>query len=116
MHVTYWLVCFVTLVNWPSLHFVSVSGSATTPIHIAPFLFPELEWDVSGHKYGLVCAGVGWVVWRSKEDLPDELIFHINYLGADQPTFTLNFSKASSQIIAQYYQFLRLGFEVRFII
>ncbi|KAL5995446.1 group II decarboxylase [Asimina triloba] len=82
-----------------------------TPIHvdaasggfIAPFLYPELEWDfrlslvksinVSGHKYGLVYAGVGWVVWRSKEDLPEELIFHINYLGADQPTFTLNFSK-----------------------
>ncbi|XP_008791858.1 glutamate decarboxylase 4-like [Phoenix dactylifera] len=100
-----------------------------TPIHvdaasggfIAPFLYPQLEWDfrlplvksinVSGHKYGLVYAGVGWVVWRSKEDLPEELIFHINYLGADQPTFTLNFSKGSSQIIAQYYQFLRLGFE-----
>ncbi|CAL9133449.1 unnamed protein product [Musa textilis] len=100
-----------------------------TPIHvdaasggfIAPFLHPELEWDfrlplvksinVSGHKYGLVYAGVGWVVWRNKEDLPEELIFHINYLGADQPTFTLNFSKGSSQIIAQYYQFIRLGFE-----
>lgn len=100
-----------------------------TPIHvdaasggfIAPFLYPELEWDfrlplvksinVSGHKYGLVYAGVGWVVWRSKEDLPEELIFHINYLGADQPTFTLNFSKGSNQIIAQYYQLIRLGFE-----
>lgn len=100
-----------------------------TPIHvdaasggfIAPFLYPDLEWDfrlplvksinVSGHKYGLVYAGVGWVVWRSKEDLPDDLIFHINYLGSDQPTFTLNFSKGSSQIIAQYYQFIRLGFE-----
>ena len=72
---------------------------------IAPFLYPELEWDfrlpqvksinVSGHKYGLVYAGIGWVVWRNKEDLPDELIFHINYLGADQPTFTLNFSKGN---------------------
>lgn len=100
-----------------------------TPIHvdaasggfIAPFLYPDLEWDfrlplvksinVSGHKYGLVYAGVGWVVWRSKDDLPEELVFHINYLGADQPTFTLNFSKGSSQIIAQYYQFIRLGFE-----
>ncbi|XP_040997514.1 glutamate decarboxylase-like [Juglans microcarpa x Juglans regia] len=100
-----------------------------TPIHvdaasggfIAPFLYPDLEWDfrlplvksinVSGHKYGLVYPGVGWVVWRSKEDLPDELIFHINYLGSDQPTFTLNFSKGSSQIIAQYYQLIRLGFE-----
>ncbi|KAE8717352.1 Glutamate decarboxylase [Hibiscus syriacus] len=100
-----------------------------TPIHvdaasggfIAPFLYPDLEWDfrlplvksinVSGHKYGLVYAGVGWIVWRSKEDLPDDLVFHINYLGSDQPTFTLNFSKGSCQIIAQYYQFLRLGFE-----
>ncbi|XP_014517585.1 glutamate decarboxylase-like [Vigna radiata var. radiata] len=100
-----------------------------TPIHvdaasggfIAPFLYPDLEWDfrlplvksinVSGHKYGLVYPGVGWVVWRSKDDLPDELVFHINYLGSDQPTFTLNFSKGSSQIIAQYYQFIRLGFE-----
>lgn len=70
---------------------------------IAPFLYPELEWDfrlplvksinVSGHKYGLVYAGIGWVIWRTKDDLPEELIFHINYLGADQPTFTLNFSK-----------------------
>ncbi|KAK1263364.1 Glutamate decarboxylase [Acorus gramineus] len=100
-----------------------------TPIHvdaasggfIAPFVYPDLEWDfrlplvksinVSGHKYGLVYAGVGWNIWRSKDDLPEELIFHINYLGADQPTFTLNFSKGSSQIIAQYYQLLRLGFE-----
>ncbi|MQL93919.1 hypothetical protein Taro_026570, partial [Colocasia esculenta] len=100
-----------------------------TPIHvdaasggfIAPFIYTDLEWDfrlplvksinVSGHKYGLVYAGVGWAVWRSKEDLPEELIFHINYLGSDQPTFTLNFSRGSSQIIAQYYQFIRLGFE-----
>ncbi|XP_027153209.1 glutamate decarboxylase-like [Coffea eugenioides] len=100
-----------------------------TPIHVdaasggfvAPFIYPELEWDfrlplvksinVSGHKYGLVYAGIGWVIWRSNEDLPEELVFHINYLGTDQPTFTLNFSKGSSQIVAQYYQFLRMGFE-----
>ncbi|KAL8472382.1 hypothetical protein ACS0TY_029552 [Phlomoides rotata] len=100
-----------------------------TPIHvdaasggfIAPFLYPELEWDfrlplvksinVSGHKYGLVYAGIGWAIWRNKEDLPDELIFHINYLGSDQPTFTLNFSKGSSHVIAQYYQLIRLGYE-----
>ncbi|XP_019182443.1 PREDICTED: glutamate decarboxylase [Ipomoea nil] len=100
-----------------------------TPIHvdaasggfIAPFIYPDLVWDfrlplvksinVSGHKYGLVYAGIGWVIWRSKEDLPEELIFHINYLGADQPTFTLNFSKGSSQVIAQYYQLIRLGYE-----
>ena len=90
-----------------------------TPIHvdaasggfIAPFLYPDLEWDfrlplvksinVSGHKYGLVYPGVGWVVWRSSEDLPDELVFHINYLGSDQPTFTLNFSKGS--VFMQFY-------------
>ncbi|KAK8967199.1 Glutamate decarboxylase [Platanthera guangdongensis] len=88
---------------------------------IAPFLYPDLEWDfrlplvksinVSGHKYGLVYAGVGWVVWRSKDHLPQDFAFHINYLGADQLTFTLNFSKSSSQIIAQYYQLVRLGFQ-----
>ncbi|MCO5608211.1 hypothetical protein L7F22_062417 [Adiantum nelumboides] len=100
-----------------------------TPIHVdaasggfvAPFLYPELEWDfrlpcvrsinVSGHKYGLVYAGIGWVIWKSQQDLPEELIFHVNYLGADQPTFTLNFSKGASQIIAQYYQLIRLGFD-----
>ncbi|KNA18907.1 hypothetical protein SOVF_066440 [Spinacia oleracea] len=100
-----------------------------TPIHvdaasggfIAPFIYPDIEWDfrlplvksinVSGHKYGLVYAGIGWVVWRTKDDLPEDLVFHINYLGSDQPTFTLNFSKGSSQIIAQYYQLIRLGFE-----
>lgn len=99
------------------------------PIHVdaasggfvAPFMYPDLVWDfrlplvksinVSGHKYGLVYAGIGWVVWRGKNDLPEELIFHVNYLGADQPTFTLNFSKGASQVIAQYYQFLRLGLE-----
>ncbi|KAJ6367994.1 hypothetical protein OIU78_000548 [Salix suchowensis] len=96
-------------------------NKATGGGFIAPFIYPELEWDfrlplvksinVSGHKYGLVYAGIGWVIWRSKEDLPEELIFHINYLGADQPTFTLNFSKGSSQVIAQYYQLIRLGYE-----
>lgn len=100
-----------------------------TPIHVdaasggfvAPFLQPKLEWDfrlplvksinVSGHKYGLVYPGVGWVIWRDLEDLPDDLVFHVNYLGGDEPTFNLNFSKSSSQIVAQYYNFLRLGQE-----
>jgi len=100
---------------------VPIHVDAASGGFIAPFLYPELEWDfrlplvksinVSGHKYGLVYAGVGWVIWRSKKDLPEELIFHINYLGTDQPTFTLNFSKGSSQIIAQYYQLIRLGFQ-----
>jgi glutamate decarboxylase len=88
---------------------------------IAPFIYPDIVWDfrlpmvksinVSGHKYGLVYAGIGWVIWRNKEDLPEELVFHVNYLGADQPTFTLNFSKGASQVIAQYYQLIRLGFQ-----
>lgn len=99
-----------------AIHVDAASGG-----FIAPFIYPELEWDfrlslvrsinVSGHKYGLVYAGIGWIVWKNKQDLPEELIFHINYLGADQPTFTLNFSKGASQIIAQYYQLIRLGFE-----
>jgi glutamate decarboxylase len=97
------------------------------PIHVdaasggfyAPFVSPELEWDfrlplvrsinTSGHKYGLVYPGIGWVIWRSQDDLPKELIFHVNYLGGDQPTFNLNFSKGASQVVAQYYNFLRLG-------
>ncbi|CAF9926219.1 hypothetical protein IMSHALPRED_006911 [Imshaugia aleurites] len=97
------------------------------PIHVdaasggfvAPFVVPNLPWDfrlekvisinVSGHKYGLVYPGVGWVVWRSPEYLPKELVFNINYLGADQASFTLNFSKGASQVIGQYYQMIRLG-------
>jgi len=97
------------------------------PIHVdaasggfvAPFVNPNLLWDfrlpkvtsinVSGHKYGLVYPGVGWIVWRDPEYLPKELIFNINYLGADQASFTLNFSRGASQIIGQYYQLIRLG-------
>ncbi len=87
---------------------------------IAPFLDPDLLWDfrlprvasinASGHKYGLVYPGVGWIVWRDCDSLPDELIFHVNYLGDDMPTFALNFSRPGGQIVAQYYNFLRLGF------
>lgn len=86
---------------------------------IAPFAYPELEWDfrlpqvksinVSGHKYGLVYPGIGWLVFRDKSDLPEELIFKINYLGGEMPSYTLNFSKGSSTIVAQYYNLLRLG-------
>ncbi|TKA72413.1 hypothetical protein B0A49_02428 [Cryomyces minteri] len=86
---------------------------------VAPFVNPNLKWDfrlekvvsinVSGHKYGLVYPGVGWVVWRDPEFLPKELIFNINYLGADQASFTLNFSRGASQVIGQYYQLIRLG-------
>ena len=86
---------------------------------IAPFLDPELAWDfriprvasinTSGHKYGLVFPGVGWVLWRDQAALPEELIYHVNYLGGDMPTFALNFSRPGAQIVAQYYMFLRLG-------
>ena len=88
---------------------------------IAPFLDPDLLWDfrlervasinVSGHKYGLVYPGVGWVVWRDADALPEDLIFWVNYLGDNMPTFALNFSRPGSQVVAQYYNFLRLGFE-----
>ncbi len=86
---------------------------------IMPFLYPEIEWDfrleqvrsinVSGHKYGLVYPGVGWLVFKDKSDLPEDLIFNINYLGGLMPNYSLNFSKGSSTIIAQYYNFIRLG-------
>ncbi len=86
---------------------------------VAPFLHPDLKWDfrlplvksinTSGHKFGLVYPGVGWVVWRHHEDLPKDLVFHVNYLGGDMPTFTLNFSRPGNQVIGQYYNFLRLG-------
>lgn len=98
------------------MHIDAASGG-----FVAPFLDPDLKWDfrlplvksinVSGHKYGLVYPGVGWVVWRSKEDLPEELVFNVNYLGGNMPTFTLNFSRPGNQIVAQYYNFLRLGRE-----
>ena len=88
---------------------------------IAPFVDPDLEWDfrlprvasinTSGHKYGLVYPGVGWVVWRDADALPDDLIFWVNYLGDNMPTFALNFSRPGAQVVAQYYNFLRLGFE-----
>ncbi|MBC2874280.1 MULTISPECIES: glutamate decarboxylase [Streptomyces] len=88
---------------------------------IAPFLDPDLEWDfrlprvasinTSGHKFGLVMPGVGWALWRDREALPDDLVFHVNYLGGDMPTFALNFSRPGAQVVAQYYNFLRLGFD-----
>ena len=100
------------------------------PIHVdgasggflAPFCAPDLPpWDfrlervksinASGHKFGLAPLGVGWVMWRSPEDLPDELVFHVSYLGGDMPTFQINFSRPAGQVIAQYHEFVRLGRE-----
>jgi len=102
-------------------------GGLDIPIHvdaasggfIAPFVEPDLVWDfrlarvksinTSGHKFGLAPLGVGWVIWRDASDLPEDLIFNVNYLGGNMPTFALNFSRPGGQIVAQYYNFLRLG-------
>jgi len=87
---------------------------------VAPFIDEDLVWDfrlprvasinTSGHKYGLVYPGVGWIVWRDAAALPEDLIFWVNYLGDNMPTFALNFSRPGAQIVAQYYNFIRLGF------
>jgi len=86
---------------------------------LAPFCAPEIEWDfrlprvksinASGHKFGLAPLGTGWCIFRDGADLPEDLIFRVNYLGGDMPTFALSFSRPGGQIIAQYYNFLRLG-------
>lgn len=98
---------------------VPIHVDAASGGFVAPFIQPHLEWDfrldrvvsinTSGHKYGLVYPGVGWVVWRDRQHLPEDLVFHVNYLGGDHPTFNLNFSRSTGQIISQYYNFLRLG-------
>ena len=99
------------------------------PIHVdaasggflAPFCAPDLVWDfrlprvksinASGHKFGLAPLGVGWVIWRDASDLPEELIFRVNYLGGEMSDFALNFSRPGGQVVSQYYNFLRLGKE-----
>jgi glutamate decarboxylase len=100
---------------------VPVHVDAASGGFIAPFLQPELVWDfrldrvvsiqASGHKFGLVYPGIGWVLWRDKAHLPEDLVFHVNYLGGDMPTFALNFSRPGAQVVLQYFQFLRLGRE-----
>ncbi|MGI8556960.1 MAG: glutamate decarboxylase [Solirubrobacteraceae bacterium] len=96
------------------LHIDAASGG-----FVAPFTEPKLKWDfrlsqvrsinVSNHKFGLVYPGMGSVVFRDRSDIPDELVFHINYLGGDMPNYTLNFSRPAAPVILQYYNFLRLG-------
>ncbi len=99
------------------------------PIHVdaasggflAPFCAPDLVWDfrlprvksinASGHKFGLAPLGVGWVIWRDRADLPEELIFKVNYLGGEMCDIALNFSRPGGQVASQYYNFLRLGKE-----
>ncbi len=112
-----------------ALDTLASGGGADVPVHVdaasggfvVPFLHPDLVWDfrlprvvsinVSGHKYGLTYPGIGFVVWRSAEHLPEDLVFRVNYLGGDMPTFTLNFSRPGNQVVGQYYNFLRLGRE-----
>jgi glutamate decarboxylase len=102
-------------------HDVPIHVDGASGGFVAPFLHEDLEWDfrvprvasinASGHKYGLVYPGVGWVLWRDAAALPEDLIFRVNYLGGDMPTFALNFSRPGGQVAAQYYNFLRLGFD-----
>ncbi len=96
------------------MHIDAASGG-----FVWPFLYPHTEWDfrleqvrsinVSGHKFGLVYPGIGWLVFRQKSDLPEDLVFYENYLGKRDATFTLNFSTGSAMVLAQYYNFVRFG-------
>jgi glutamate decarboxylase len=98
------------------LHVDAASGG-----FVWPFLYPDSAWDfrleqvrsinVSGHKYGLVYPGIGWLVFREKSDLAEDLVFYENYLGKRDATFTLNFSTGSAMVLAQYYNFIRFGHE-----
>jgi glutamate decarboxylase len=98
---------------------IPVHVDAASGGFVVPFLHPDVKWDfrlprvasinVSGHKYGLTYPGIGFVVWRNAGALPEDLVFRVNYLGGDMPTFTLNFSKGGNQVVGQYYNFLRLG-------
>ncbi len=107
---------------------IQIETGLDIPVHVdaasggfvAPFLHPELVWDfrldrvksinASGHKFGLAPLGVGWVIWRDKKELPADLVFNVDYLGGNMPTFALNFSRPGGQIIIQYYNFMRLGY------
>jgi glutamate decarboxylase len=96
------------------LHVDGASGG-----FVWPFLYPDSEWDfrleqvhsinVSGHKFGLVYPGIGWLIFRDRSDLADDLVFQENYLGKTDSTFTLNFSTGSAMVLAQYYNLVRYG-------
>ncbi|QAU70950.1 glutamate decarboxylase, partial [Escherichia coli] len=98
------------------MHIDAASGG-----FLAPFVAPDIVWDfrlprvksisASGHKFGLAPLGCGWVIWRDEEALPQELVFNVDYLGGQIGTFAINFSRPAGQVIAQYYEFLRLGRE-----
>jgi glutamate decarboxylase len=101
--------------------YVPMHVDAASGGFVAPFLTPDLEWDfrikrvqsinASGHKYGLVFPGVGWAIWRDTAALPKDLVFDVNYLGGHMPTFSLNFSRPGSEVVAQYFMFMSLGRE-----
>jgi glutamate decarboxylase len=98
------------------LHVDAASGG-----FVWPFLYPDSEWDfrlrkvrsinVSGHKFGMVYPGIGWLIFRERADLAEDLVFYENYLGKTDATFTLNFSTGAAMVLAQYYNFIRLGHE-----
>jgi glutamate decarboxylase len=98
---------------------VDIHVDGASGAFLAPFCAPDVQWDfrvprvksisTSGHKFGLAPLGVGWVLWRDAADLPEDLIFHVTYLGGDMPVFQINFSRPAGQIVAQYYEFIRLG-------
>ncbi|MEG0795187.1 MAG: glutamate decarboxylase [Odoribacter sp.] len=100
---------------------ICIHVDAATGAFILPFLNPEVVWDfrlkwvlsisASGHKFGLVYPGVGWVIWKDKQYLPEEMNFAVNYLGANIPSISINFSRPGNQVLAQYYQLVRLGME-----
>ncbi len=98
---------------------VDIHVDGASGAFLSPFCAPEVVFDfrlprvksisTSGHKFGLAPLGVGWVIWRDTAELPEGLIFHVSYLGGDMPDFQINFSRPAGQIIAQYYDFIRLG-------
>jgi glutamate decarboxylase len=98
------------------MHIDGASGA-----FVWPFLYPDSKWDfrleqvrsinASGHKFGLVYPGIGWLIFREKSDLAEDLVFYENYLGKTDATFTLNFSTSSTMVLAQYYNFVRFGKE-----
>ena len=100
---------------------VDIHVDGASGAFLAPFCAPDILWDfrvprvksisTSGHKFGLAPLGVGWVLWRDAADLPDDLVFHVTYLGGDMPVFQINFSRPAGQVVAQYYNFVRLGRE-----
>ena len=107
--------------NQQTQHKVYIHVDAASGGLYAPFVEPELEWDfqlknvisinTSGHKYGLIYPGVGWIVWRDEKYLPEELVFKVSYLGGEMPTMAINFSHSAAQMIGQYYNFVRFGFD-----